>query len=286
MTPTDGPDEQRLADLLERTAARVPVGPAPLLALQAGAARARRRRAGAAVLGSAAAVAAVVAGTTLLPDRASTTDPALTPAPTSGAADPDVAPPGTRLVGVGRVAVAVPLDWTVGDTRCGTPQSDTVVVDQAVVETCATTRPDGVESIQVEPWRGERNLPLGTPLCRFPLTGGPVCTQSSVFPEQSVAVTVTAPDRERVEQLLDSVRVLEDSVGVPPLSYVQLRRQDRSGEAYVRLLQEAGLRVEQVVESTDGWPRGFVVSADPAPGTVVPLGSTVRVTVSSGPGVR
>lgn len=53
-----------------------------------------------------------------------------------------------RLVGLGNLAIAVPEEWETNRTRCGTPMSGTVVINVGVVETCATARPEGLESIE------------------------------------------------------------------------------------------------------------------------------------------
>lgn len=52
-----------------------------------------------------------------------------------------LAPEGLRWVGLGRVAVAVPQWWSVGETRCGSPVEDTVYVDPSASFDC----PDPVD---------------------------------------------------------------------------------------------------------------------------------------------
>ena len=91
-----------------------------------------RRRRVVITLASAALVVTVIGGTVL----ASTLGGAANPGPPAGSPSPIVTPPGTRLVGVGHAAIAVPEEWGTNKALCGVPQQDTVVIDVAAVEAC------------------------------------------------------------------------------------------------------------------------------------------------------
>ena len=86
--------EAKLTELLERTGEHVDVGPPPLDAMRAGAARRRRRRTVTWSSVSVAAVLAVIGGTTLLTQGSSGVDPQ----PPVTSRSPGVVPGETRLV--------------------------------------------------------------------------------------------------------------------------------------------------------------------------------------------
>ncbi|MFT3872253.1 MAG: hypothetical protein QM714_06335 [Nocardioides sp.] len=108
-----------LADLLERSAERIPIGTPPLPEMVAGADHLRRRRRARRAAVSSAAVAVVIAGTALVSTHIAR--------PSLNKVDKPVAtqsatpiPAGTRLVGIGHPAIAVPEDWATNALRCGT----------------------------------------------------------------------------------------------------------------------------------------------------------------------
>ena len=131
-----------LTDLLARTADQTPVGPPPLDALHAGAARRRRRRTAGLSATAAVAVGAVIGGTTLLTSHDQTA-PVTSPTPTPIS-------PATRLVGFGHAAIAIPSAWPTNKSSCGTPYQDTVQIDDpSALHLCLSNRPKGVESVQL-----------------------------------------------------------------------------------------------------------------------------------------
>lgn len=295
-------NDDNLTEVLERSAADVPVGPPPLAAMHR---TARRRTSYAVGLAAAAAVVVVTGGVALWPtgDAVDSRDPAPaasdspSPAPGPDAEPADDAPrPGTRWVGVGQAVIAVPDDWGTNEIRCGTPTRDTVVVDVGVVETCATAYPRGTTSVwirsreaidEVDTW-----TPIevdGEPALRSPDErsrgfGSRYYAASVYLPERDVVFTASSSvSFEAVQDLLDGIAVLDTLVAVPGFSSenYEFDDQSRARERYVRSLQEAGLQVEVVVDErmSSGIP-GFVLSASPLPGTVVEPGSTVTVTVS------
>lgn len=287
--------EPRWGELLERAADRTAVGPAPLEAMRAGAARRRRRRALSATVLGAAAVVAVTAGTALL------TTPGVElqqPRPPAASDSPGSVPAGTRLVGLGNLAIVVPEEWGTNQTRCGTPQKDTVVINVGAVAACAIGRPDGVESVELvqgEPRfdfqadhavqiDGEEAQRQRTTCTRDTMGGVRVCSGTVYFPAHSTwfrAESSTGP--EDVDRLLDEIRVDSDRVGVPAFQPLAVNTQGRSGEEYAARLTEAGFNVEVQTRKISAGKPGYVLDASPAPGTMLPLGSPVTITVIAQP---
>lgn len=287
--------EPKWAELLERAADRTAVGPAPLEAMRAGAARRRRRRALSATVLGAAAVVAVIGGTALL------TTPSVgpqAPRPPAASDGPGPVPAGTRLVGLGSVAIAVPEEWGTNQTQCGTPQKDTVVINVGVVETCAIGRPEDVESVQLvqgEPRfdfqanstvqiDGEEAQRQRTTCTRDTSGGVQVCSGTVYFPAHSTwfrAESSTGP--EEVDRILDEIRVDPERVGVPAFQPLAVNTQGRSGEKYAARLTEAGFDVEVQTRKISAGKPGYVLDASPAPGTMLPPGSSVTITVIAQP---
>lgn len=137
--------DHNLTNLLQQASDRVQVGAPPIAEMIAGARRERRRRMVTVALASAAAVVATVGGAALL---APLND---SPKPNPDVASPSdvVTLPGTRLVGLGHAAIAVPTGWGTNKSRCGTPQKDTVVIDVGAIGYCAVSRPARVESVEI-----------------------------------------------------------------------------------------------------------------------------------------
>lgn len=84
------------------------------------------------------------------------TPPEEQPETTPSPAEPDPSPPPTLPAGIETrkvtargISVFVPTSWTTGDQRCGTPLSDTVLLDPppATVPQCVVPRPPDVSSI-------------------------------------------------------------------------------------------------------------------------------------------
>jgi hypothetical protein len=287
--------EPKWAELLERAADRTAVGPAPLEAMRAGAARRRRQRALAATALGAAAVLAVIGGTAVLATPGVGPQEPRPPAASDG---PAPVPPGTRLVGLGSVAIAVPEEWGTNETRCGTPQKDTVVINVGAVDACATARPEGVESVELvqdEPrfdFRadstfhidGEEAQRQRTTCTRDTIGGVRVCSGTVYFPALATwfrAESSTGP--EEVDRLLDQVRVDPERVGVPTFQPLAVSSQGRSGEKYAARLTEAGFEVEVQTRKISAAKPGYVLDASPAPGTMLPPGSSVTITVIAEP---
>ena len=284
-----------LSDLLDRLGDRAPVGPPPTAAMLAAATRGRRRRTTWLAVGTAAAV--TVGGLSLLRDSS---DPA-----NLGPADPSptsvVTPAGTRLVGLGHAAIAVPEEWGTNRVRCAAPQKDTVIIDQGAVCLADFPRPEGVESVSVHPrWYGGFGRPNEVETQSFDLDGEPaervatacvdgdgpaVCTGAVYLPGQEVSFVADSSSRDaraRVEEILSWIRVVPDRVGVPGFQDVNhnwYHEDITAGEHYRTALEILGLQVEVVAESRQGVSEeeGYILGVEPQPGTMVAPGSVVLV---------
>lgn len=287
--------EPKWTELLERAADRTAVGPAPLAAMRAGAARRRRRRALAATALGGAAIVAVIGGTALV------TTPGVgpqEPRPPAASGGPTLAPAGTRLVGLGHVAIAVPEEWGTNQTQCGTPQKDTVVINVGVIETCAIGRPETVESVEIvqgEPrfdFRvdstieidGEEAQRQRTTCSRDTFGGVRVCSGTVYFPAHGTwfrAESSTSPDE--VDRILEQIRVDSERVGVPAFQPLAVQTQGRSGDKYAARLTELGFDVEVQTRKIAAGKPGYVLDASPTPGTMLPPGSSITITVIAEP---
>ena len=280
-------NDTQWAELLERAADSFAVRPPDVSLMQSAAAKRRRRRILVTGLSAACAIG-LIGGVALTASSESNSD--LDPA----GVDDRVASASYREVRLGHVLISVPSSWGTNETRCGTPQADTVVLDVAVVETCGVSRPANVDSVEVV--QGAPRFDFSADKS-FEIDGEPAQRQSTVCTDQAIGIgevcsgTVYFPDREtwvRVEsstsdevvnELLDRVFVDTTRSGVPGSAQVALRDQENSGETYVELLRELGFLVD--IRNVDSAaPTGHVVGTQPAPGTVVAPGSTIAVLVS------
>lgn len=275
--------DSKLTDLLERTAARTPVGPPPLDTLYAGAARRRRRRTG--LVAAAVAVAAVIGGSTVLTSRGPTgplTSP--TPAPV---------PPATRLVGFGHAAIAVPADWPTNRSQCGTPQQDTVQIDDpSAARFCMSRRPSGVDSVELSGtptigFRADETLVIDGMQAQRQRTScldgwqeARVCSGAVGIPALKVWFRAeSSTGAAEVDRMLARVEITPGRSGVP--SYRSLARtvQGTLAADYAVVLRRAGLKVQYRTEKSPSYPHGLILGVSPAPGTMLAPGSTVTVTV-------
>ncbi len=283
--------EHDLSDLLERLGDRAPVSSPPTSAMLAAAGRARRRRTAWAAVGAATAVAAVTGSVAVLGQQDSPSDRVARPPVSEPTAV--VAPSGTHPVGQGRIVAAVPDEWSRNALRCGTPQRDTVVVDVGVIETCATARPAGVDSIW---FGGGLRMSDATDLvvdeiaglptrrtaidCREGFGGSPVCSTTVYFAEDDVQIMVeSSTNRSQVERMLEWIYTVDGPVPVPGYQDSNLDHQDDdAAEHYRTELAEVGLEVRKVAEKRPGIKPGYILDVDPLPGTVLEPGATVTVT--------
>ncbi|MEV6417865.1 PASTA domain-containing protein [Kribbella sp. NPDC051718] len=296
--------ESQLTELLERAGDRTAVGPPPLDAMRAGAARRKRRRTTAISLAATVSVAVAAGGTALLmapedgtqqlPTATKGTSHATNPMPTAT----NNPPTGGRLVGLGHVAIAVPQGWGTNQVRCGTPQTDTVLIDGWLTQACAVPRPVGVESVEVGDGGQELVYKYGfksddefeidgvraqkqRTICAPGGAGGPqVCRGIVLLPSTGVWFSAeSSTNAAEVDRILERIVVLPDRVGVPEQNGVTTKDDGSSGRKYADLLRGLGLRVETKTTDAPGFAPGELVKVEPFPGTMLPLGATVTVTV-------
>ena len=277
----------QLSTLLEKRVADVPVGPPPIDAMRAAV---RRRRNRTAVLASAAAVVVIAAGA--VGWQAAGFDPDLRPPVASEPpTNPDVPPAGHRFVGVGAAVIAVPESWGTNETECGTPQADTVVIDQGAICAADVPRPASVDSIEARaPLDGEdfsgwtEGEVDGAAVLRSPVESeGGVTTAAAYVPAQAavfVAESSSADAAEVVNDLLAGIAILQEHATVPVFNDLSYDLDPRPAvDSYAERLRELGLAVE-VVRENSPMSSGDVLAADPAVGSVVASGDTVTVTVA------
>jgi hypothetical protein len=298
-----------LSDLLERAADRIPVGPPPLDDLLVRATRHRHRRTVTVVMSSAAAVVVVLVGTALLlPLNSTPTPPVATPTPSVAAI-----PPRTRLVGIGHAAIAVPVSWGTNQTHCGTPLSDTVVIDVGGIEACFVPMPRDVDSVELQegPARfdfvaDQRSTIDGVEVqrqatsCASATAGVPfvgtgragttrICTGTIFIPSLSVSFRAeSSTDAATVDTILSWIRIVPDAVAVP--GYEHANGEIPQGGARDRFTGDAraeGLGVQVTTERRSAGIPGMIIGVSPVPGTMVPPGTVVHLRVvaePSGPG--
>ena len=255
--------------------APVPDQPAPVEAILVAAhGRARRRRGlGAALAAAVVVVGATVAGT-MLAGSPDASPPVTNPSPSN---DDLVAPAGTRYVGLKGVVVAVPSAWGTNQAQCGFATEPSVVFESgnghrsclighpaeavylATVETpnAATWVAEAVTSAQVN----------GFDVLLGPITQrGDLTLQSMAVPSAGVVFHVETPGSP--VDLLDTLAsVPAGFVAVPPSPAD---------------MAPAGLKTRVTLVRSQEFSDGHVFGTDPAYGAVVPVGTTVTVTESSG----
>ncbi|HWD83956.1 MAG TPA: PASTA domain-containing protein [Kribbella sp.] len=274
-----------LQDLLERTAARTPVGPPPLEALQTGATRRRRRRTVTwSALSAAATVTAIVGTTLTLNHDRDVTPPVTSPAPAVA----------TRLVGIGHAAIAVPTTWGTNQLTCATPNADTVVVDLGAITYCAMPRPAGVESVQLG--RGVPRLFSFHADETFEIDGVPaqrqrttcsvngwnhveVCSGAVWIPSRDVWFWAQSSTRaDEVDRILQRIVLVPDRVAVPLFRTYDSEGRGPSADDYVTQLTRLGLKPVLRAIKSPNYATGTIHTVSPGSGTMLAVGATVTVT--------
>lgn len=283
--------ESKLTELLERAGERTNVGPPPIDAMRAGAARLRRRRTAAVSVVSAAAVVAVIGGTALATRPGTTPE---TPPPPAASTSPAPAPAEMRLVGLGHAAIAVPAAWGTNQTHCFTPHKDTVNFRRDP-HLCAMPRPSGVESvdviqgkpqvfdfapdeiIEVDGVRAERRR---TSCAEGSINRVTVCSGAVFIPSLDVLFWAeSSTSAAEVDRILERVTIVRDRVGVPEFS--GWTPDARTGAGYAAALTAAGLKPKIKPVKSPSYEPGEVLAVSPAPGTMLKPGATVTVTVTA-----
>ncbi|MGH3508606.1 MAG: sigma-70 family RNA polymerase sigma factor [Nocardioidaceae bacterium] len=237
-----------------------------------------RHRVGASLVALAAAV--LVAGLVWqLPGRVET-GPSPGPGP--------VKPPTSRVVGMGRLAVVVPASWGTNNVRCGVAIAATVVFDsERPAEPCSyvgavAASVHFVSSTSVHAVPFLKAATSVRALDGFALLTSPLSTsgqprmfsQAVVLPANQVLMWVQARSRAVVRRIVGSVRIVEPNHVAIPF--------DANGPAQATRAEigGTGLRVVQD-EVPSSLAPGSLVGTSPAVGTVVPVGSTVTVLIST-----
>ncbi|HZX01887.1 PASTA domain-containing protein [Kribbella sp.] len=229
-------------------------------------------------------MAAVIGSTTVLTSHK----------PLPPAAAPTPAPPTLRLVGFGHAAIAVPADWPRNRSRCGTPQQNTVQIDDPSMYTeCGTTRPDNVDSVQMSSsptvgFQADRTFVIHglqaerqQTSCRNDWNGTKVCSGVVSIPSLNVWFRAeSSTSAENVDRMLSRIQIVPDQVGVPDPWSVTGPPTGPLLSGYTPLLTEAGLKVQSRRVKSPNYPSGTILGVSPATGTMLRLGATVTVTVA------
>lgn len=270
-------NETQARELLRLAGAHIPVQPESTQELvRRGRQAARVRRAS--LVGTViAAVALLVAGGLVLRTDAETSG---LPVDTPTVARVPQAPPGMRLVGMGRIAVAVPESWSTNDVKCGTPMSDSVVFDSEGVRSCLVRPDQPVSSLHIvssfsslaEPF-----LSAATPADEVDGVATRRTPVAIVVDSEDVVMWVESDQPQVVDEILNSVIVLpEGYVTVPYVPFGPLANT-------LRRMADAGLEVRTVEEHRPGISPEVLLDSDPPLGSVVAVGSAITVTISAGP---
>ncbi|GEP34459.1 hypothetical protein NSZ01_22270 [Nocardioides szechwanensis] len=270
---THDPHDHQVA-LLRRAADAVPVGPLPADHLLATAHRRRRHRLGAAL--AATAVIVVAGGTAAVgltrddPSRPRDEAPVVQPAPPAAE---------TRLVGVGRLAVEVPASWPSGKAECAGPSvSEPTVFWGSSGRECLITKPAPYVSVLDDGYLTDGygdgsdeeltqvEVPGGTLLVSQTTTEGGLVTMF-VSHDPSGFLAIATHSEAETRAIMESARIVPaDQVAVP-----------WTPEA----IEAAGLVVEEVpVDTNSQFSDGYVLGTQPGGGSVVLVGSTVRVRIA------
>lgn len=208
-------------------------------------------------------------------------------------------PPGTRLVGLGRVVVAVPARWVnwqpscteagpgyvyfqpVAAIRCVFVDSPERVVPSLGLESTAT--PTARELLQAMRPVGDINgmeVSQDDPDCPNGLGG--TCTQHFAVPEADVLFTVRFLNTSGV--LTTTFTDIRNSLTMLPDGLTTVPHQDdhmvgSTGHMAAELMRSHGLEPRILQEpQTEG---DVLVSITPSPGSPIQIGDTVTLTVTS-----
>lgn len=304
-------NEREATDLLHRLAGNIQEIPPPVDRLVAGARTVRRRRRLRTVLGAATVMAIALAGAVAVwqrPDDLSgrgPTSPGVdqpTPAPPSAA-------PGTRLVGLGRVAVEVPQDWVVAENGCARdtgvvfrypdtmkqakqqgpcppkpsdrPWAALAVGDTTSAEGSKLTGASWLQPLELNGLRViQSSFHHGPPeFCgpvEKPIRGLRECDLMFWTSAGDTFFRITARGpaaRDTIRGIRDSVRAIPDGyVAVPFIEF------GTSVEDAGKMLGEVGLEAKR--PQVD-WPH-YVTATEPEAGSVVPIASTIRLIPGDG----
>jgi hypothetical protein len=214
-----------------------------------------------------------------------------TPAPTAIA-------PATRLVGFGHAAIAVPADWPTNKSSCGTPQRDTLLLDDpSEARFCLAYRPPGVESVavyygrpradfhadvtlEIDGVRAERQRTSCSP-SNYPKANVRMCGSTVRIPSLDVWFRAeSSTSAAEVDRMLSSIHIVANQAGVPSYWSAAVAPQGALWKNYAPRLAAAGLKAEYKRVKSPSYPSGTILGVSPAPGTMLAVGSTVTVTLA------
>lgn len=285
--------ENKVSAVLDRRAASVTVGPAPLDAIRASAGRAQRRHKwtlGVGVTGAALVVAGLVLSLSWQGGESLPSDEFVASEP----------PAGHRWVGLGHAAVAVPDAWGTNVTGCGSPTADTVVIDPLPTAACLVGNvPKDVDSVTLtsreldeESLRGWTSSRIGgyeaftSPATSVPADTVTIHQRTVYVPDfKAVFEARSTTNLSVVDELLASITVLPDQVAVPGFQEDNLLYDEGDREvalnSYMSRLRALGLEGRREA-SGDSTTTGLVLIGDvrPVPGTMVTTGSKVDVGIT------
>lgn len=289
----------RIIEELVRLTDSYQPNPPPIDTLIIDGSRKRRRRATLAITGVAAAAVVIIGTGAALTNQTGSPHPDPS---TQGPTDPT--PQNTRLVGVGHAAIDVPRSWSTNHTACGTPTDDTVIINVTIVPSCAIFPRPRVSSVDVV-FRDRRpgypdfthaetvNID-GVDAFRTPLDctnvtsrrvrhgSDPaperVCTQATWIPEESALFIATTPQPETTQELIDTVHIDPSYAAVPKSNLIATPKE--AVATFTRNAQALGLRVVVKTQDQPRFDPGSILGVSPATGTVLPVGSTIHLTLA------
>lgn len=301
-------NEREASDLLQRLAAGVQKVPPPIDHLKAGGRTVQRWRSLRHVIGTVAVTGLVLVGGAVVLQLDE--GPGRDSAPISQdhePADPPTAAAGTRLAGLGHVAVEVPEEWVVAENGC---PKDTGVVfrfpdTMAEAQQLGRCRPSPEAQPSASLAVGNMTSPYGSMVTGSswwrelrvnglsimqssaqhgpPEFCGPSDTPNhqqcdltfrSLAEDTFFKLTVRGPAaRETIISIRDSIRVLPE--GFTSVPFIKFGTSDADA---AQTLREAGLEAE--LPDVD-WPH-YVIATEPGAGSVVQTGSTIRLIAGDG----
>lgn len=229
-------------------------------------------------LAAAAAVLVVVViglGVAWVSHGAGSTGPA---GPSTSSASSATPPPGTRLVGAAGVGIYVPADWVTEQPACSVPSQPYVFFESSAILSCfkmSGPRPEQPASLEIGPVHSAQLADVASTVDENGVkvsSTALVCESSmcrQTFIAEGVAFTIEAPRMvaaDTASPIGGSITPLADGVAAVPFIG------DMPNAEASKVLKAAGLFI-QLGSSQDK----LLPTTDPAPGSVVPVGSTVTL---------
>lgn len=249
-------------------------------------------------LSAPAAVPVVAATPAADPTRDPTPRQPGTPTPSTTSEGPQL-PDGHRWVGMNGAMIAVPNSWATNDEHCGTPQSDTVLIDVGPVRGCLASQGKNIDSVAIfagspgDPADGTQRVKVSvngltavrtTTVCAMPYGTTPDrCVASLYLPSLDVRFEATSTtSAATVDRLLAKVWASGELAAVPGFTSLD---DDNAVEDYLKTVRAAGLLSTTTTKIVPGLPAGTILEVKPIPGTMLQPLELVAVTVTGSPGV-